>query len=81
MARVDKRTKRRMGLTRKRQARQGAVASTVDLFRDGAVGFIDWLDGKGVLRPIDVRGEKHVEQPAEKCTGKRQNGESNVPIN
>jgi len=23
---------------------QGAVANTLDVFRDGAVGFIDWLD-------------------------------------
>jgi hypothetical protein len=24
---------------------QGVVANTLDLFRNGAVGFIDWLDG------------------------------------
>jgi hypothetical protein len=26
--------------------RQGVVASTVKLLRDGAIGFIDWLDGE-----------------------------------
>jgi hypothetical protein len=24
---------------------QGVVANTLDLYRNGAVGFIDWLDG------------------------------------
>ncbi len=27
---------------------EGAVANTLDVFRDGAVGFIDWLDLRGV---------------------------------
>jgi hypothetical protein len=26
--------------------RQGVVANTLKLFRNGAVGFIDWLDGQ-----------------------------------
>ena len=26
------------------KSRQGVVANTLDLFRQGAVGFIDWLD-------------------------------------
>jgi hypothetical protein len=30
----------------KDERRQGAVANTLKLFRNGAVGFIDWLDAK-----------------------------------
>ena len=33
--------------------RHGVVANTVRLFRNGAVGFIDWLDGQG--RQLDLR--------------------------
>jgi hypothetical protein len=32
---------------RARAPRQGVGANTQDLFRNGAVGFIDWLDGAG----------------------------------
>ena len=33
------------GLTERDKPRQGVVAATLDLFRNGAVGFIDLLDG------------------------------------
>ena len=34
------------------KARQGVVANTLNLFRAGAVGFIDWLDDLMLLEPV-----------------------------
>ena len=34
----------RMRSNEKEISRQGVVTNTLNLFRDGAVGFIDWLD-------------------------------------
>ena len=36
---------------------EGVVANTLKLFRDGAIGFIDWLGG-GVSSPWHVRGRR-----------------------
>src|SRR6266496_5735791 len=41
-----------LGVSRERdKPRQGAVASSLELYRNGAVGFIDWLDADGSTRP------------------------------
>jgi hypothetical protein len=38
---------------------QGAVANTLNSFRNGAVGFIDWLDG---FRPCSKRQLSNIEK-------------------
>jgi hypothetical protein len=40
--------------------RQGVVASTLELFRNGAVGFIDWLDDLGLLSRIVLLKNLHL---------------------
>jgi hypothetical protein len=40
--------------------RQGAAASTPSLYRDGAVGFIDWLDDLGLLSRIVLLKNLHL---------------------
>jgi hypothetical protein len=39
----------RIGQRERDKPRQGAVASTLDFFRDRDVGFIDWLDGSMLI--------------------------------
>ena len=36
-------------MSQRDKSRQGVVANILNLFRNGAVGFIDWLDGADVL--------------------------------
>jgi hypothetical protein len=40
---------------------QGGVANTLDLFRNGAVGFIDWLDVCVISSKTILRGRKKRE--------------------
>jgi hypothetical protein len=40
-------------MSQRDKPRQGVVANTLSAFRNGAVGFIDWLDGLGLLLVID----------------------------
>ena len=42
------------GLTRRNKPRQGVVANTLKLHRNGAVGFIDWLDAAEMASPVLV---------------------------
>src|SRR6266540_1189290 len=51
--------------------RQGVVANTLNLFRNGAVGFIDWLDVWGGIR----RSAKYKVSNSAHCSEKK-NGES-----
>jgi hypothetical protein len=39
---------------------QGVVANTLDAFRVGAVGFIDWLDDLGLLSRIVLLKNLHL---------------------
>ena len=38
---------------------QGVVTNTLNLFRNGAVGFIDWLDDPVCISPVE-KNLKHV---------------------
>jgi hypothetical protein len=48
---------------------QGVVANTLKLLRNGAVGFIDWLDGWGLPCKLNAN-------PTEGATRQRQFGEA-----
>src|SRR5437899_2990363 len=52
---------------------QGVVANTLNLFRQGAVGFIVWLDEK---RRLKIRDVKHVD--CDQQVQRRQNQEPNT---
>src|SRR5436309_15653511 len=46
---------------------QGGVASTLNLYRQGAVGFIDWLDASGFI--LDARLQRFVCVEKHDCCG------------
>jgi hypothetical protein len=53
--------------------RQGGVANTLDLFRNGAVGFIDWLD----LCSASLKVANNSYQSNRSCDNRQHNQDTN----